>query len=464
MDRCRPAFLEGGGLARGLTFLESLHVAFEHTHKTVEDRQRLAEQRQQGARIRLDGALADLGAAARRPFFRNSVSAARLADCRRAAFLYLTTRAERVLLGDFENAMTDVLKTVAELRDRLSRLTAVLTSVQHGLDDRARAIADAWHADNLLDPGDPETAYRDAVGALPDEEALLGSVHEDFVAGGSVLDLPIGSGDEQHLIERLHERALLRFPALLESTFGQGISQRLSNASMRAERLATALEAATPLLRLTRDQSGNLAGQAGVLLGHEASPPEALEAALSRLGFPVADCTVLPRKLADHLVIWTERGGFAPDSVVAIDTLPGSWPPREPAIGLMPPPPPLLEAPDIKLLERPPQVALLPAPAHDEPQELERSIPQAATAVDLDPGDGLLAEMLREEEALTAPERQVDVDPGDGLLADMLREEEARTAPESQADGLAPGSGKPIMVEDLDDGLLAQMLAEEGLT
>lgn len=467
VDRCRPVFLEGGGLARGVAFLEALGGAIDRMDRSLNDRRKLAEDRQVKARDRLDAALTELSAASRKPFFRNAAAAASLADCRRAAVLYLTTRAERVLLADFGDALGEVGKTVADLEDRLGKLTTVLGKVREGLDDRARGIAEAWRADNLLDPGDPETAYRDAVGPLPDEEALLASVHEDFVAGGSVFDLPIQAGDEQHLVERLHERAVLRFPALLESTFGQGLGQRLPNASLRAERLAAALEAATPLLRLAQDEDGNAPGKALAILAHEPSPPEALVAALSRLGIPEEDRAVLPRKMADHLVIWTERADFPPDAIRAIEHLPGSWPPREHDDLESPVPSPEPEA-------TPPAAPDdTPAPAYKAPEP--------------DPEDGVLAELLRDEQLEFAsdaaeltkivtkpglaaspdppptPDAAPAADPDDGLLAAMLPEEDSgypQPAPPPEA--AAPE--RETMVEDLDDGLLAQMLAEEGLT
>ncbi|MBM3267753.1 MAG: hypothetical protein FJZ01_08910, partial [Candidatus Sericytochromatia bacterium] len=312
VSRCKPVFLEGGGLARGIAFLDDFARALAGLAAGLGERERIGNSRLSDARQMLASATNDLGAAARKTLFRSQAVSAAFAACRRAGLLYLTTRAEVLLLDDFRSALALLESAVADMRERVARLTGVLTYVQHGLEDRGTAIADAWHGPNLLDPGDPEQAYRDVVGTLPDEEAHLASLHEDFVAGGSVLDLPIHPGDEQHLIDRLHERALLRFPDLLEATFGQGLAQRLPTQALRSQRLGAALAEAAPLFRLgDPEAAGPLPGQGVTVLAHEPKPPAELRGALDRLGFPAGSCAELSRKLADHVVILSERGGFA---------------------------------------------------------------------------------------------------------------------------------------------------------
>lgn len=442
VDRCRPAFLDGGGLARGLGFLESLLEAVARLDQSLADRRRLADDRRKEARQRLDSALGELGAASRRMFFRKAASAASLADCRRAAMLYLTMRAELELLADFQAALSEIREAIGHLRTRLVNLRKVLEGVRSGLEQRADAIAHAWNDENLLDPGDPETAYRDAVGPLPDEEALLASVHEDFVAGGSVLDLPIQIGDEQHLIERLHERAILRFPTLLEATFGQGLAQRLPNASMRAQRLSSALETATPLLRLTRDADGNLPGKVRVVLAHEPSPPPALVTAIERLGIPAEERLTLPRKMADRLIIWTERAAFSPERVSALSYLPGSWPPREPSP------------------EPGPSTTDGPAPASPEEASSGEAERDGGAR-----GERPVAFAERFEEPGLTPGEEMGGEPGAGgdpIEASIRQAEDAiLEALVERPPAIAAGEESPL---DPDDGLLAQMLAEEGLT
>lgn len=315
LQRTRPVFIEGGGMSRGVAYLENLAKVVEQSLKGLETLNGTLQGRRQEANKKLAKTIDKLDEATRKRLFRPKAIREAQEDLRQAALSFLASGTEAVVMTDFLGAARRFVGLVGSLKERVLTIIGVLTFVQQGLEARAALIAESWRAPNLLDPGDPESAYRDTVGALPDEEALLATLHDDVVAGGSVLDLPLVAGDEDALMARLHESGIARFPALLEASFGQGLAQRLATPALRAERLRAALNAAKPLLRLDAPAGEALPGQTGVILAHEPDPPDALTRAIERLGFPAADCAPLPREMGDHVVVITERSNFPLGSI-----------------------------------------------------------------------------------------------------------------------------------------------------